>query len=206
MKYFIFIDESGSLNNKGEGYFSVSGVIFPEEYFSKIKNWCKRNFNKARKLASFSYNTELKASKLRSAKTLGFLYEFYNEIQQVAKILCIYFNNKNINKKWLEDKNATFNFMIKKLIIKAITLGFIKTHDEIQIIADKRHESIKYFWSIEQYLNKMFVDKNLLKSLIFSYINSKNSWEITIADWISFINYRKIQTPLKDRTQFVELF
>ena len=206
MKYFIFIDESGSLNNKGEGFFSVSGVLFEEQYFSKIKNWCKRNFNKARKLVSFSLGVELKAHKLRSAKSLPFLYNFYEEIKKISQILCIYFNNVNINKKWLEDKNATFNFMIKKLILKAITLGFIKCEDEIQIIADKRHESIKYFWSIEKYLNKMFVDKNLLKSLSFSYVDSKNRWEITIADWVSFINYRKIKTPLKCRQKFVELF
>lgn len=206
MKYFIFVDESGSLNDKSEGYFSVSGILIQEKYFTTTKNWCKRNFNKIRKLVSFPKATELKANKLRSEKSLAFLYEFYAELEKVSKILCIYFNNKNIDKKWLEDKNATFNFMIKKLILKAITLGFLKYTDEIQIIADKRHESVKYFWSIEQYLNRMLVDKNLLKSLSFSYVDSYNHWEITLADWVSFINYRKIRTPLKNRTTFVELF
>lgn len=197
MKYSIYIDESGSINGMDldDSIFSVSLSIVPDDKQASLKNWFKREIKKHKKNLGIDLNDELKAHSFIDNEKKGELIKFVEEIRRrIVKDFSAFLINKGLNSKWLENKNITYNFLVKCAIERAISKGELKNNDEIEIFADMREISTGSFNSLSEYLKASFIlESNIFKSLKVDFIDSKSNWKIQLADFISYANYNEIR-------------
>lgn len=190
--YWIFIDESGSLNNN-KGYFSISLVIIHQENFNKTKKFFKRNIAKIKNNIT-NKNIEIKGHFLKTTNQLYKLEFIVKEcIYKYNQYICSYINNKQANQKWFDDKGATYNFMVKCAIERAFDNKIIEQNSHIKILSDQFTASRKYIGSLETYLITEFkLKKEWVKSITHEFVDSKKHWGVQLADFLSFHNFRKI--------------
>lgn len=207
-EYFIFIDESGSLNNFNLGSFIVTITILNKANYSKIKNTFKREQMKLKKLIDFDIKKELKAHTIKLENQLDGLQKIITKMQILGtNFCCSYVNNEGINPKWLNNKNITYNFMVKAAIERALDINLITPNSKLNIVADMRSSKLGKFdgESIKDYLIAEFVlNKEIFQQISFDFHDSKNRWDIQLVDYFSFwifnsVVNKKIDPQIRDR-------
>ena len=194
---YVFIDESGSLNNKSIGIFSVSLVFIHSDNLSHAKNYFKRSVKKFKKEMNIEIKDELKAHNFVKNKKIKMLLDF-TETNKNVFAFSAYINNEDINKKFLRNKNVTYNFLVKLALERAIEKLFWLNNEEIEILADNRKIGTGSLNSLHEYLEAEFiVQRDALSSIKLDYIDSHTHWGIQLADFYSYANYyyAKEQTP-----------
>ncbi len=193
MIYTIFIDESMSINGlKNAPDFSISLFIIDETNLKstirKFKRaitsyWDKHNLCKV----------ELKAHYLKENKSLDFLNKTLSACLENNQCVCSHIANTNIDFKWIKNKSATYNFMVKCAIERAFDNGYLEKGATLKIHSDIRNISNDYKKSLEEYLiTELCLNQSLFCEIQHDYINSKIHWGIQLADYLSFTNNRKI--------------
>lgn len=191
----IFIDESGSINNKKISFFSITLVIIEANNYNKTKNNFKRYLRKIRNLENLDSKIELKAHFLKSIGKVNYIDEVIDLI--INKLnnnyVCVYLNNETLNPKWLNDKGSTYNFLVKCAIERMLDLGLLTSNDEIVLISDMYCMQKKYIGTLQQYLISEFIlNKDIFVSISHSYLDSRKNWGIQLADYMAFKNNRII--------------
>lgn len=191
----IFIDESGSLNDKKISYFSITLVIIDEDKYNKTKNNFKRCIRKIRSKEQIDKNIEIKAHYL---KTIGKLEYLENVLDLIInklenKFICVYLDNKKLNPKLLNDKGSTYNFLVKCAIERMIDIGLLSNDDELLLISDTYCMQKKYMNTLQQYLISEFIlNREIFSSIFHTYEDSRKNWGIQLADYLAFKNNRII--------------
>ena len=194
---FILLDESGSLNSLKEGFFSITMIIInKKEDFQKFKNYFKRNIKRIKKENGIPKETELKGRFLNRKKLNKEGEKIFNSIKEKFSIFTFYFDNKDIEEKFLERKEITFNYMVKYGIENLILEKIIKQNEEtIKLYLDQRSIKKGSLNSLKEYL---FLHFKLQKNYNINfeevrYFESKNNWFIQLADICSFYNSKAIK-------------
>ncbi len=193
MNYTIYIDESMSINGiENTPDFSISLFIINETNFRCTKSKFKRAIVSYWKKHNL-YKVELKAHYLKVHKDLDFLEKTLSDCLVNNKFVCSHISNRNIDQKWIKNKSATYNFMVKCAIERAYDNGYIEKGSKLLIQSDIRNISNDYKKSLEEYLiAELCLNKSLFSDIKQEYIDSKNHWGIQLADYLSFTNSRQI--------------
>ncbi|MCR8613401.1 MAG: DUF3800 domain-containing protein [Mycoplasma sp.] len=191
---YIFIDESGSLNNKNVGLFSVSLVFVKKNDSSWLKNHFKRNIKKLKNKLGIPLKNELKAHDFVKNKKLYDLFNFIKEIKSV-KSYSSYILNKGIDNRYLKNKNVTFNFLVKSALERAVeNIDYFKVKQDIKIIVDNREIATGSLKSLKDYLDAEFiVKKDIFKNIELEYMDSRRHWGVQLADFFSYLNYWNVK-------------
>lgn len=145
---------------------------------------------------------ELKAHDFKANNKTQILYNFCERVLKGSFSCASYIDNKTINPKFLHDKNATYNFLVKLAIERAIDKGIIIENSSLIIRADNRNIKTSYRGSIETYLRtQLIIEKNFLNNVKVDFIDSKNNWGIQIADFLSFYNFSLINKKITNTKQ-----
>lgn len=191
----IFIDESGSINNKKISFFSITLVVIESNNYNKTKNNFKRRLRKIRNMENIDPNIELKAHFLKSIGKAQYVDEIIDlAINQLNNnFVCVYLDNQTLNPKWLNDKGSTYNFLVKCAIERMIDLGLLKHDDEIVIISDTYCMQKRFLGTLQQYLISEFIlNKEMFLSISHTYLDSRKNWGVQLADYLAFRNNRLI--------------
>ena len=122
--------------------------------------------------------------------------KIFNAIEEKFSIFTFYFDNKDIEKKFLERKNITFNYMVKYGIENLISEKIIKQNGEsIKLYLDQRSIKKGSLNSLKEYL---FLHFKLQKNYNINfeevrYFESKNNWSIQLPDIYCFYNSKAIK-------------
>ena len=193
---FILIDESGSLNSYKKGFFSITmTIIHTNEDFQKLKNYFKRKILKIKEKNQILKKIELKGHFLKQKKLTKKGEKIFDSIKEKFPVFTFYFDNKDIDEKYLKYKNVTFNYMVRYGIQNLIWKKIIKENGEtIKLYLDQRNIKTGSFHSLEEYLFLYFnFDKNYnINFKEVKYFESKNNWFIQLADICSFYNSKAI--------------
>lgn len=191
----IFIDESGSINNKSISYFSITLVVIEKNNYNKTKNNFKRMVRKIRLHECIESNIELKAHFLKSIGKL----EYIDQIIDITinklnnNYVCVYLNNKDLKPKWLNDKGSTYNFLVKCAIERLIDLGLLNIKDNLVLASDTYCMQKKFTGTLQQYLiSEFIINKEFFTSITHCYLDSRKNWGIQLADYLAFKNNRVI--------------
>ena len=176
MKYYLFIDESQTLNKFNKNNFSISIVIIKEENYKKTKNKFKKLIGKYKIHNNLDKNVEIKGHFLKLKNDILFVDKIFEKCILENNFICSFIRNKTISEKFLKDKGTTYNFMIKCGIERAISNGFILNDSELIIYSDVFNKSKIFDKTLENYLNLVFVfECNKLSKISHQYIDSKKS-------------------------------
>ena len=171
-------------------------IINKNEDFQKFKNYFKRNIKRIKKENGIPKETELKGRFLIRKKLKKEGEKIFNAIEEKFLIFTFYFDNKDIEKKFLERKNITFNYMVKYGIENLILEKIIKQNGEsIKLYLDQRSIKKGSLNSLEEYLFLRFkLQKNYnINFEEVKYFESKNNWSIQLADICCFYNSKAIK-------------
>lgn len=194
MQYLIYVDESGSINNRGKDgtLFSISLCFISQKNMVKMKNWFKREIKNLKSELRIKNTVELKAHYLIKNGKKKILWNLINRIREkYVTDYSAYILNENINFKWLKNKNVTYNFMIKSALERIFEINQEINHqDSINIIIDNREIKTGSFNSLNEYLFTTFVlERQIISNVKCQFSDSKNHWGIQMADFISWANY-----------------
>ena len=194
---FILLDESGSLNAYKKGFFSITMVIInTSKEFKKLKNYFKRQIKKLKKENGIPEKIEIKGHFLRQNDMIKKGEEIFNSIKEKFSIFTFYFDNNDINKKFLKKKNIAFNYMLRYGIKNLIWNKTIKENEKnIKLYCDQRSIKTSSFNSLKECLFDYFIlEKDYdLNFEEVRYFDSKNNWFIQLADICSFYNSKAIK-------------
>ncbi len=201
--YWIYIDESMSINGQPNGGdFSISLVIINESNYRRTKSSFKRFIKKFKSINKLD-NVEIKGELLKKMKAIDFLETTLEACLEGNNFICAHIANNGIQEKWLKNKSATYNFMVKCAIERAIERGMIAEGDDLRILSDNRNISNDYKKSLQEYLNiQLSLENNHNLTIIHDYVDSKLNWGVQLADFLSFRNNRLI---IKSRKNNIKL-
>lgn len=196
--YYIFIDESGSINRKSFGSFLVSLFIVKKSNLNKVKKYSIKHIHKFKTDFKFGNCDEVKAHDLKKINKEHVIYDFCDNLLEFNTSYASWLNNKNSNEKWSNDKNATYNFMIKCAMQRWMENERPSINSKLMIVADNRSVKSTLLLNVENYLSHEFcVKNNSFKNICFQFMDSNKSWEIQVADYFSFYNYHIINKKIK---------
>ncbi len=123
------------------------------------------------------------------------------------KYVNCYIKNDDIDTKWIDNKSAAYNFMVKLAIERAFDLGYLKKDDCLYVVSDNRNISNSFKKSLEEYLISEFIlKKSIFKTIKHEYVDSKTHWGVQLADYCSFSNNRKIIYSAKNNKKLPKQF
>lgn len=215
MFYFmnIYIDESGSINNKfAEKPFIISMVHVLD--FRKLNTAFKRfvsaNFNELKKLDADFYNSkrvltkkgnlmfkngkfhELKGSQFDPRMKQKFV-DFFSR-KKYFELYYIKINNDKLTNKICENTARAFNYSIKIAIIYFLNHKLLPNEDCF-IQLDERNERTDAHYFLENYLNTEFCLNGITeKHYSVKYLDSSTNPFIQIADVFANLFYSHLIT------------
>ena len=197
----IYIDESGSINNKLEEnrYFVIALVraldkeklkkdyeSFVEQYTPQLK--MLDDHGKMFKNGKFQ---ELKGSEMDSYLKREFLQFFADKPH--FELYYIVVDNSKLTDEHCEDVAGIFNYALKMAFTQFIQDGYLPDED-CMFHVDERNEAIESRHFLENYLNtELIMSGAATGEYVVEYFDSKNNKLIQIADSFSNIYYSHLK-------------
>lgn len=203
----LYIDESGSINNKLRDKPFVISIIYVQD-FKKLSQIFKRfvssNFNELKRLDSESNEKssgkmfingkfrELKGSQFSPELKKKFV-EFFTK-QKYFELFYIKIDNSELTDKICENTARAFNFSLK-LALSTFFEKKIIPNEDCLIQLDERNERTDAKNFLENYLNTEFCLNGISeKHFVAKYLDSANCPFIQIADIFANLYYSQLNT------------
>ena len=199
MKYYIYVDESGSISSRKEEPFYVSLSAIRHEDLEYLRRKTKHKIRKMKRKIGISSATELKASELNKNNYKKEMHkDFVEWMENTEKIFnfgsYIQSGRHLENTKWINNTNITFNFLLSLALERMLENIEISHNDEIFFEIDNRNTKIGSLNSLQDYLTTKFVlDKGLISSVSISYRDSRGHWGIQMADLVCNYKWKEIK-------------
>ena len=197
----IYIDESGSINNKlvPEKPFIIALVhVLDKEKLSKAyKRFVGSNLEELKRLGldkMFSNNkfSELKGSALSPDMKRKFVCFFSKK--HYFDVYYIKINNGKLTDKLCSNTARAFNFALKNALAYFIEQGYLPDEDCV-LQLDERNEKTQAKYFLEQYLNTELVLSDITdKSFSVQYFDSVDNKFVQIADVFANLYYSELLT------------
>ena len=194
MKYNVYIDESGSINDHGKAIFEVAMLFVSSDLDKKTRNFFRKKFLKFKQNNKIPLNNEIKAHYLWKNKLDFFVDEIFEYARENNKIVSGYINNRRkiSSGKRYRGKEQEFYHMLNLMIQRAIDKGYINKGDSLNIICDKRNELPRQITRLSSSSFKQYG----IKIVNFEFIDSKKDIMIQVADIVSAKCFRDIMLKL----------
>lgn len=197
----IYIDESGTINNKINNEYFIITLIIPDDINSLKKSYkrfvssnekaLRKIDNKQRMFLNGSFN-ELKGSAFDKPMKQKFV-EFFCR-KNNFKLFYIKVDNSRLNDTFCSNTSRVFNYLLKIALDYLIRAGHIKSENH-HIQLDERNERTESKYFLEDYLNtELFITGINEGSFLVSYFDSSNNKIVQIADVFSNILYSHLRT------------
>ncbi|MGL5625598.1 DUF3800 domain-containing protein [Cetobacterium sp.] len=202
---YIYIDESGSMNNKhitSFPYFVIAKVLVKDKKKLKtvFKRFISKNIKELKNLdllhnKMFDSNGNFKELK-GSCLTKEFKIKLTNYLckNNLFEIFFIKIENKNVTDKLYENTARAFNFVLGLSFSYYLKKGSLIKNDYVLQI-DTRNVKNNASKSLEDYLNtKLSLEEDLIDSITVEYFDSEQNIIIQIADFFSNLYYSECLT------------
>lgn len=198
----IYIDESGSINNKLENNYFVITLIVPDQSNS-IKRSYKRFISsrydqlekldmKHRKMFKNGEFKELKGSCFDRYMKQDFVRFFCSKNN--FPILYIVADNSKLNDTFCSNTSRAFNYLLKTALEYYIKKGYIASENHL-LQLDERNERTESKFFLEDYLNtELSITGINSGNFNVQYFDSANNSNIQIADVFSNLYYSQLKT------------
>lgn len=192
----IYIDESGSINNKQQAPFVIALINVKETVKLKkaYKRFISKNLDvlkkaKDNKMFKEGNFTELKGSSL----TYDMKIDFVNFITKNSyfDIYFIEIDNAKLSDVFSSNTAKVFNYTLKNALQYFITNKLLVKED-INLHIDERNEKTGLKNHLEEYINTEFMLENITdKKTNVKYYDSQNCINIQLADVFANIYFSK---------------
>lgn len=228
----LFIDESGSINNKLETPFVIAivNVLDFKKLNTVIKRFVTSRFKKLKELDQDFYNSygkltktgnqmfhngkfkELKGSQFDKEMKKDFV-EFITK-KKYFELYYLKIDNKLLTDKICENTARAFNYTLKLALSYFISHKLI-CDENCLIQLDERNERTEARFFLENYLNTELCLNNITeKHFTVKYLDSSDNPFIQIADILANVYYSHLNTlnyedemrKLKDRKILISKF
>lgn len=199
----IYIDESGTINNKNdERHNFVIALVKPTDDVS-LKHSYKRYITSHRedlykrakepdKMFAGDSFVELKGSALTAEQKKEFV-RYFSEKQNLELYYIILWNPL-LTDPFCGNTARAFNYSLCNAIKYFIEQGSLALYEECNLQLDERNERTDARNFLEQYLNTQFIDCELDNPFRVRYFDSKNNKLIQLADTFANICYSHMIT------------
>ena len=212
----IYIDESGSINNKiesGSSYFVIALVyVKDKDRLKKIyKRFVSSNISKLRELDKDKFSStgrkmksggkmfddnnkfkELKGSQFNPSMKRAFL-DFFSKTP-CFEVYFIKIHNKRLSDQFCSNTARCFNYALKLALSYYINKGFLP-NEECILQLDERNEKTETRYFLENYLNtELTLGEGCNGPFGVSYFDSSSNKLIQIADVMANWYYSHLLT------------
>lgn len=197
----IYIDESGTINNKLKNEYFIITLIVPDnsntlkksyKYFvsSNLKE-LKKIDNKGKMFLNGSFH-ELKGSAFNRPMKQKFV-NFFSQNQNFS-LFYIKVDNSKLNNTFCSNTSRVFNYILKISLDYFVRNGYIKSENHF-LQLDERNERTESKFFLEDYLNTELCITGINQgSFTVSYFDSSNNINVQIADVFSNLLYSHLKT------------
>lgn len=191
----IYIDESGSINNKLSTDFIITLVVTDNQKSLKksFKRFVSANLDKLKavdiqeKMFLNGNFKELKGSALTPELKIDFVEHFIQKNN--FELFYIHIHNSKLTDTFCSNTERVFNYVLRKALEFFIQKGFLPS-EEHNIIIDERNLKTEAKYFLEEYLNLELVTNEINNGKInIKYVDSSDVKIVQIADVFSNIKF-----------------
>lgn len=198
----IYIDESGSINNKGmENYFIITLIVpaRPNSMKRSYKRFISSRYDqlekldlKHQKMFKDGRFQELKGSCFDRCMKKDFVQFFCSKNN--FSVLYIVADNSKLNDIFCSNTSRAFNYLLKKALEYFIKRGCLESERHM-LQLDERNERTESKFFLEDYLNtELFTTGINSGNFTVQYFDSARNANIQIADVFSNLYYSHLKT------------
>ncbi|MFP5528721.1 DUF3800 domain-containing protein [Peptococcus simiae] len=202
----IYIDESGTINNKLSNEFFIITLVVPESTHSlkrSYKRFVSTNYPTLKTLDS--KNRMFLNDKFHELKGSCFNRELKQKfIQHFSKknnfsLFYIVADNSRLNNTFCSNSSRAFNYLLKNALEYFIIHGYLPSENHT-LQLDERNERTESKYFLEDYLNtELFLTNINQGSFSVRYFDSANNTLIQVADVLSNLLYSHLKTQAYDK-------
>lgn len=196
----IYIDESGSINNKLKKEYFIISLIMPNNLKTlkkSYKRFVSSNYKRLQeiddgKMFLNGQFRELKGSSFDKKMKQKFVDHFTKKNN--FSLFYIIIDNEKINDIFCSNKSRAFNYVLKKAMEYFINNNLIPSEEHI-LQLDERNERTESRFFLEDYLNTELFSTGINKGKFnVIYFDSSTNVNIQIADVFSNLYYSHLKT------------
>lgn len=197
----IYIDESGTINNKLKNEYFIITLIIPDNSNTLKKSYkrfvssnlkeLKKIDNKQKMFLNGSFH-ELKGSAFNKPMKKKFV-NFFSRKNNFS-LFYIKVNNSRLNDSFCLNTSRVFNYLLKISLDFFLKNDYIKSENQV-LQLDERNERTESKFFLEDYLNTELSITGINRgNFTVSYFDSANNLNVQIADVFSNILYSHLKT------------
>lgn len=197
----IYIDESGTINNKLKNEYFIITLIIPDNSNTLKKSYkrfvssnlkeLKKIDNKQKMFLNGSFH-ELKGSAFNKPMKKKFV-NFFSRKNNFS-LFYIKVNNSRLNDSFCLNTSRVFNYLLKISLDYFLKNDYIKSENQV-LQLDERNERTESKFFLEDYLNTELCITGINQgSFTVSYFDSSNNINVQIADVFSNLLYSHLKT------------
>lgn len=197
----IYIDESGTINNKLKNEYFIITLIIPDNSNTLKKSYkrfvssnlkeLKKIDNKQKMFLNGSFH-ELKGSAFNKPMKKKFV-NFFSRKNNFS-LFYIKVNNSRLNDSFCLNTSRVFNYLLKISLDYFLKNDYIKSENQV-LQLDERNERTESKFFLEDYLNTELCITGINRgNFTVSYFDSANNLNVQIADVFSNILYSHLKT------------
>lgn len=197
----IYIDESGTINNKLKNEYFIITLIIPDNSNTLKKSYkrfvssnlkeLKKIDNKQKMFLNGSFH-ELKGSAFNKPMKKKFV-NFFSRKNNFS-LFYIKVNNSRLNDSFCLNTSRVFNYLLKISLDYFLKNDYIKSENQV-LQLDERNERTESKFFLEDYLNTELSITGINRgNFTVSYFDSANNLNVQIADVFSNILYSHLKT------------
>lgn len=197
----IYIDESGTINNKLKNEYFIITLIIPDNSNTLKKSYkrfvssnlkeLKKIDNKQKMFLNGSFH-ELKGSAFNKPMKKKFV-NFFSRKNNFS-LFYIKVNNSRLNDSFCLNTSRVFNYLLKISLDYFLKNDYIKSENQVLQLGERNERTESKFF-LEDYLNTELSITGINRgNFTVSYFDSANNLNVQIADVFSNILYSHLKT------------
>lgn len=203
---YLILDESGNLHkNSSNRYFIIGGYLTDNAL--KARQTFKKELSVYRKENSIKDTEEIKGSTIKNIEKKEILTNISNKMVKNNFYIPVFIIvDKNNLKKPIKNVNILYNYFIKILLKRLNNLDLLKDASLI-LKLDNKTIKVGSINTLEEYLQGEFFFEDNINIEKVNYLESKNNFEIQLADFICNYYWRcfEYSKVINENLKFIDI-